>query len=52
MQGTVSEIIGLGAAIVTLAAIAIAIKNGGKTASIINAVGNSFSKSIKAATLR
>lgn len=51
-QGTVSEVIGLMASLVTLAALAFVIAHGGKTAQIITASGNAFAKSIRAATLR
>lgn len=51
-QGTVSEIFGLAASLITLATIAFIIANGGKTAKIITSSGNAFSKSIRAATLR
>lgn len=50
--GTISEVIGLMGSIVVLAAIALAIKNGSKTALIIQRTGQAFSGSIKAATLR
>ena len=45
-----SQIVGLGAAIVTLAIISVAIINGDKTAKIFTSAGNAFSGSIKAAT--
>jgi len=48
----VSEIIGLGAALVALAGLSVAIIYGDKTAKIISATGKSFSQAIKAATLQ
>lgn len=47
-----SEIIGLGAAIVALAGLSVAIIYGDKTAKIIGATGSAFSQSIRAATLQ
>ncbi len=46
----VREIIGLAAGIVILAGITVAIKNGGQTANVLNAMGNSFANVIRAAT--
>jgi len=51
-QGTLSEVIGLMASLVTLATIAFVVANGGKTAQIITASGNAFAKSVRAATMR
>jgi hypothetical protein len=48
----VDEIVGLGASIVALAMVSVAIINGDKTAKVIGAIGTTFSNSIKAATLR
>lgn len=47
-----SEVIGLGAAIVSLAMLSVAIIYGDKTAKVIGAAGSAFSGSIRAATLR
>lgn len=47
-----SELIGLGAAVITLAGISVAIIYGDKTAKIVGAGGSSFAKIIRAATLR
>lgn len=47
---TISEVIGVFASIVVLAAITVAVVNGGKVAKIITASGNAFSKSLKIAT--
>lgn len=44
------EIIALAGAIVGVAALAVIITNGGKTAKVITASGNAFVNSIKAAT--
>jgi hypothetical protein len=44
------EIIGLALAIVSLAALSVAIINGDKTAKVLGAAGDVFVKSIKAAT--
>jgi len=52
MSGTVSEIIGVAAAIVVLAGVSVAIINGDKTAKVVGAMGNAFSGSIRAATLQ
>lgn len=52
MNGTVEQVIGIGAAIIGLATVSILIVNGGKTAQVIGAVGKAFTDSIKAATLR
>lgn len=45
-----SELAGLGAAVITLAALSVAIINGGKTAQVITAGTNGFAKVIRAAT--
>ncbi len=45
-----NEIIGLAMAIVSLAALSVAIINGGNTAKVIGALGDAFTGSIKAAT--
>lgn len=50
MNGTVSEIVGLGVAFVVLAGIAYAIANGGNTAQILGAMGDTFIGSLQAAT--
>ena len=47
-----SEIIGLGASIVALAMLSVAIIYGDKTAKVIGAAGEAFSGSIRAATLQ
>ncbi len=47
-----SEIIGLGAAIVALAGLSVAIIYGDKTAKVIGAAGSAFSGAIRAATLQ
>lgn len=47
-----SEIIGVMAAIVSLAALSVAIIYGDQTAAVIGAAGRAFTNSIKAATLR
>lgn len=52
MEATVHEIIGVFVAIVALAGLTVAIKNGGNTAKVISAGGDTFVKSIKAATLQ
>jgi hypothetical protein len=46
------ELFGVAASIVTLAMISVAIIYGDKTAKVASALGNAFSGSIKAATLR
>ena len=51
-SATVSEGIGLLGSLITLAAIAFVVANGGKTAKIVTASGNAFAKNIRAATLR
>jgi hypothetical protein len=51
-QGTISEVFGLMAGLVTLATIAFLVAHGGKTARIITASGNAFAKSVRAATLQ
>jgi hypothetical protein len=50
MRGTTSEIIGLFSAIVTVGLIVAVISRGGKTAQVITAAGNVFTKSLKIAT--
>lgn len=50
MSLDMSQIVGLGTAIVVLAIIAVAIINGDKTAKIFTAAGGAFAGSIKAAT--
>lgn len=52
MDTTVREFVGLGAAIVALAVVAIVVTNGGEVAKILAASGEAFSASIRAATLR
>lgn len=52
MNGTVSEIIGIFAALVVVAGLSFAIANGGNTAKIIGAGGNAFTEGIRAATLQ
>jgi hypothetical protein len=52
MNATVSEIIGIFAALVVVAGLSFAIANGGNTAKIIGSVGTAFQGSIRAATLR
>lgn len=47
-----TELIGLGAAVITLAAISVAIIYGDKTAKVIGAGASGFASVIKAATLR
>jgi hypothetical protein len=47
-----SEIIGLGTAIVALAALSVAIIYGKNTAAVINAAGGNFASAIRAATLQ
>lgn len=47
-----NEIVGLALAIVSLAALSVAIINGGNTAKVIGSIGDAFVKSIKAATLQ
>ena len=47
-----SELIGLGAAVVTLAALSMAIFYGDRTAKVIGAGGSAFAGVIRAATLR
>lgn len=47
---TASEVIGVFAAIVTVAAIAVIITNGGQTAKVITAAGNVFTNSLRVAT--
>ena len=52
MDASLHEIIGIFASIVVLAGIAVAIKNGDMTAKVISAAGDTFTKSIQAATLQ
>lgn len=52
MNANLSEVIGLGTAIVALAAISVAVINGDKTAKVFTSLGNAFSGSIRAATLQ
>jgi hypothetical protein len=47
---TTSEVIGLFASIVTVALIVAVITRGAKTAQVINAAGNVFTKSLRIAT--
>jgi hypothetical protein len=47
-----NEIVGLGVAIVSLAALSVAIIYGDRTAKVIGAAGAAFSNSIRAATLQ
>lgn len=48
----VREVIGLGASVIFLAGLSVAIINGGSTANILGAGFNGFANIIKAATLR
>lgn len=50
MSANVSELIGVLASIVVLAGVSVAIINGDKTAKVMSAFGDAFSKSITAAT--
>ena len=50
MQMDISQVFGLGFAIIALAVVAVAVINGGSTAQIINAAGGSFVDAINAAT--
>jgi hypothetical protein len=52
MQLEVREIISLGAGLLVLAGLSIAIVNGGDTAKILSASTDGFAKLIKAATLK
>lgn len=52
MNATVTEIIGLGAAVIVLAGISMAIVNGDKTAKVIGTGASGFASIIRAATLR
>lgn len=47
---TASEVIGVFAAIVTVAALAVIITNGGQTARVITAAGDVFTRSLRVAT--
>lgn len=49
-SSTTSEVIGLFASIVTVALIVAVISKGGKTAQVIKAAGDVFTKSLKIAT--
>jgi len=49
---TVTEIFGLGFAIVSLAGLGLIIGKGDKTAKVIKAAGNAFTGSIRAATFQ
>lgn len=51
-NGTMTEVFGLAASLITLATIAFVIANGGKTARVITASGNVFVNSIRAATFQ
>jgi hypothetical protein len=46
------EVFGVATAILVVAALSVAIVNGGQTAQVLNAAGSSFSGLIKAATLQ
>lgn len=48
----VREVIGVFAAVIVLAGLSVAIVNGGRTAQILEAGGNSFAEIIRAATLQ
>lgn len=52
MRSTTSEIIGLGAALITLAGLSLAIVYGGRTAQVLQAGGSAFAGLIRAATLQ
>lgn len=49
--GTVTEIIGLLAGIVVLTGVSVAIVNGGQTAAIVGALGNTFNSALRTASL-
>jgi len=49
---TVTEIFGIGFAIISLAALGLIISKGDKTVKVIKATGNAFTKSIRAATFQ
>ena len=49
MNATVTEIIGLGTALIILAGITYAIGHGGKTAQVFTAIGKSFTDALKVA---
>lgn len=49
-NASVHEIVGILASIVTLAGLTVIVLNGGKASKVITAAGDSFVKSIKAAT--
>lgn len=51
-NSTVAELFGVLTAIVVLAGLSVAIVNGGQTKGIISAAGDTFVKSIQAATLQ
>lgn len=44
------DIVGIAVAIVVLAGVSVAIKNGGNTAAVVNSFGNAFQGTINAAT--
>jgi hypothetical protein len=50
MRATTTEIVGLLGTIVVLAGLTVVVVNGGKVATIIQAAGSAFAKSIKVAT--
>lgn len=50
MNASVNELFGLAGSIVVLAGLTVIVLNGGKFARVINAAGNTFIGSIKAAT--
>ena len=52
MDASVHEIIGIVASIVVLAGLTMAIKNGDLTAKVFTAAGDTFTKSIQAATFQ
>lgn len=52
MNTTLSEIIGIAAALVVVAGVSFAIANGGNTARVVGSIGNAFTESIRAATLQ
>lgn len=49
-SASISELIGLAGTIVVLAGLTVVVVNGGNTAKIITATGNSFANTIRAAT--
>lgn len=50
MNATVTEIFALAGSIVILAGISVAIVNGGNTAKVVGAFGDTFTKSLQVAT--